>query len=298
MEFVMNTTNTNITIGVIGGSGLYQMPGLTDISEQRIDTPFGAPSDALTIGTLHGQRIAFLPRHGRGHTLTPSEVPYRANIYALKMIGVTHVISVSACGSLREDYAPGDIVIPDQIYDNTKVDRGGRSFFGQGLVAHVGVADPFCTELSTALAEATHRAGGTVHHGGTFITIEGPRFSTKGESKAYRQLGFDLIGMTAAPEAFLAREAELCYATLAHVTDYDVWHTGETVSADLVMTRFRRNVEIAQQTIVEAVAQIAALPRACGCSSALANAFSTAPERITAETKTRLAPIIGKYYPV
>ncbi len=293
----MSTNQTEITIGVIGGSGLYQMPGLTDIIEKRIETPFGMPSDALTIGTVHGQRIAFLPRHGRGHVLTPSEVPYRANIYALKTLGVTHVISVSACGSLREDYAPGHIVIPDQIYDHTKADRGGRSFFGQGLVAHVGVADPFCAELSGVLAEATRRAGGTVHRGGTFITIEGPRFSTKGESQAYRKLGFDLIGMTAAPEAFLAREAEMCYATLAHVTDYDVWHTGETVSADLVIARFHHNLEIAQKTISEAVGHIASLPRACSCSTELANALTTAPDRITVETKTRLAPIIGKYYP-
>jgi len=273
------------------------MPGLTEVTEQDIDTPFGAPSDVLLIGTLRGQRVVFLPRHGRGHTLTPSEVPYRANLYALKTLGVTHVISVSACGSLREDYAPGNIVIPDQIYDHTKAERGGRSFFGQGIVAHTGVADPFCTELSDVLAESATRAGGIVHRGGTFITIEGPRFSTKGESKAYRQLGFDLIGMTAAPEAFLAREAEMCYATLAHVTDYDVWHDSETVSTDLVMARFHHNLEIAQQTIVEAITQIATLPRACGCSSALMNAFSTASNQITIETRTRLAPIIGKYYP-
>src|SRR5579859_818179 len=203
-----------IHIAVIGGSGLYHMPELTDIQEQTVDTPFGKPSDTITIGTLRGQRVAFLPRHGRGHVLTPSEVPYRANIYALKTLGITHIISVSACGSLREDYAPGQIVIPDQIYDNTKSERGGRSFFGDGIVAHVGMADPFCPEMSAVLAEATTKAGGTVHRGGTFVTIEGPRFSTKGESNVYRQLGFAIIGMTAAPEAFLAREAEICYATL------------------------------------------------------------------------------------
>lgn len=294
----MNTSAAQATIAVIGGSGLYQMPGLTEVVEQMIETPFGAPSDTLTIGTLHDQRIAFLPRHGRGHHLTPSEVPYRANIYALKSLGVSHVISVSACGSLREDYAPGDIVIPDQLYDHSKAERGGRSFFDQGIVAHVGMADPFCPELSGVLAEATQRADGTVHQGGTFITIEGPRFSTKSESRAYRQLGFDLIGMTAAPEAFLAREAELCYATLAHVTDYDVWHTGETVSADLVMKRFHHNLEIAQQTIIEAITAIVALPRACSCSTALANAFTTAPDRITTAVRTRLPSIIGRYYPL
>ncbi|MHB8628134.1 MAG: S-methyl-5'-thioadenosine phosphorylase [Aggregatilineales bacterium] len=286
-----------ISIAVIGGSGLYHMPELTDIQEQTIDTPFGKPSDAITIGTLRGQRVAFLPRHGRGHVLTPSEVPYRANIYALKTLGITHIISVSACGSLREDYAPGQIVIPDQIYDNTKSERGGRSFFGDGIVAHVGVADPFCPELSVVLAEATTQAGGAVHRGGTFVTIEGPRFSTKGESQVYRQLGFSIIGMTAAPEAFLAREAELCYATIAHVTDYDVWHTDETVSADLVFKRFQNNVRIAQQTIAQAVERIARLPRVCGCKSALANSFATARERVRPEIKTRLRPIIGPYFP-
>jgi 5'-methylthioadenosine phosphorylase len=286
-----------VHIAVIGGSGLYHMPELTDIQEQTIDTPFGKPSDVITIGTLRGQRVAFLPRHGRGHVLTPSEVPYRANIYALKTLGVSHVISISACGSLREDYAPGQIVIPDQIYDNTKSERSGRSFFGDGIVAHVGVADPFCPELSAVLAEATTQAGGVVHRGGTFVTIEGPRFSAKGESQVYRQLGFAIIGMTAAPEAFLAREAELCYATIAHVTDYDVWHTDETVSADLVFKRFQNNVRIAQRTIAQAVERIAGLPRACGCKSALANSFATARERITPEIKARLRPIIGPYFP-
>lgn len=289
--------NEAVHIGVIGGSGLYHMPELADIQEQTIDTPFGKPSDAITIGTLRGQRVAFLPRHGRGHILTPSEVPYRANIYALKTLGVTHVISVSACGSLREEYAPGQIVIPDQIYDNTKSERGGRSFFGEGIVAHVGVADPFCPEMCAILADATTQAGGVAHRGGTFVTIEGTRFSTKGESNVYRQLGFAIIGMTAAPEAFLAREAEVCYATLAHVTDYDVWHTDETVSADLVFTRFQNNLRIAQQTIAQAVERIAALPRACSCKSALANSFATARECVTPAIKTRLRPIIGSYFP-
>ncbi len=286
-----------VHIAVIGGSGLYSMPDLTDISEQRISTPFGDPSDAIIIGTLHGQRVAFLPRHGRGHVLTPSEVPYRANIYALKTLGVTHIVSVSACGSLREEYAPGHIVIPDQIYDNTRLDRG-RTFFGEGLVAHVGMADPFCPQTSAVIAEATAEAGGVVHRGGTFITIEGPRFSTKGESQAYRKLDFDIIGMTASPEAFLAREAEICYATMAHVTDYDVWREGETVSNDLAFQRFQENLHLAQKAIVGAVARIPALDRTCVCGSALAHAFATHADRVPISIKTRLQPIIGSYFPV
>ncbi len=286
----------NVRIGIIGGSGLYNMPELHDIREQRIDTPFGAPSDSILIGTLRGQQIAFLPRHGRGHVLSPSEVPYRANIYALKTLGVTHLLSVSACGSLREDYAPGHIVIPDQIYDNTRLPRGGRSFFEDGVVAHVGVADPFCAETSTALADATAEVGGTVHRGGTLVVIEGPRFSTKAESKAYRQLGFAIIGMTAAPEAFLAREAEMCYATMAHVTDYDVWHDSETVSADLVFGRFQANLKVAQAAIAGVVERIAALKRDCECGTALGSALTTQRDHIAPAAKTRLKPIIGKYF--
>lgn len=284
-----------VHIAVIGGSGLYTMPELSSISEHRIDTPFGAPSDAIIIGTLRGQRVAFVPRHGRGHVLTPSEVPYRANIYALKTLGVTHILSVSACGSLREDYAPGDIVIPDQIYDNTRLDRG-RSFFESGLVAHIGVADPFCVDTSAALAQATEAAGGRVHSGGTFITIEGPRFSTKGESRAYRQLGFSIIGMTASPEAFLAREAEMCYATMAHVTDYDVWHEAETVSTELSFSRFQANLQLAQKGIANAVELLATHSRECSCGSALASAFATHKDRVSPQVIERLRPIIGKYF--
>ncbi len=287
--------NQSVQIGVIGGSGLYQMPELADVREENVHTPFGQTSDSILVGTLHGQRIAFLPRHGRGHILTPSEVPYRANIYALKSLGVTHVISISACGSLREDYAPGEIVIPDQLFDLTRSERGGRSFFGDGLVAHVGVAEPFCPELSAVLAEATAAVGGKVHTGGTFVTIEGPRFSTKGESAAYRQLGFSLIGMTACPEAFLAREAELCYATIAHVTDYDVWREGETVSSELVARRFQQNLGLAQKTIAYAVQHIAKLPRICPCPSALKGSFATDPKAITPEIKGKLHPLIANY---
>jgi 5'-methylthioadenosine phosphorylase len=286
-----------IKYAVIGGSGLYHMPELTDINEHRIDTPFGAPSDAIITGTVRGQTVAFLPRHGRGHILTPSEVPYRANIWALKSLGVTHIVSVTACGSLREDYAPGHIVIPDQIYDNTRLDRG-RSFFGGGLVAHASVADPFCPDVGEAIAQATGEAGGTVHRGGAFITIEGPRFSTKAESNAYRQLGFDIIGMTASPEAFLAREAEICYAAMAHVTDYDVWHDSGTVSASAVFETFSQNLRLAQVAVAGTIERLAKLDRACGCADALAGSFATAKDRVSPDVRHRLAPIIGKYFPL
>jgi len=212
----------NISIAIIGGSGLYDIPGLKNTKKRSVATPFGKTSAPIITGELEGIRVAFLARHGIGHKLTPGEVPYRANIYALKSIGVEKVISISACGSLREDYAPGHIVIPDNLFDFTK-DRA-RSFFGDGLVAHVGVADPFCGELSNQVESAVRETGVTTHHGGSFITIEGPRFSTKSESNTYRAWGMSIIGMTTSPEAFLAREAEMCYAVMAHVTDYDVWH--------------------------------------------------------------------------
>lgn len=287
----------SVRIAVIGGSGLYHMPEFTNAAEHRIDTPFGPTSDAIVIGDLRGQRVAFVPRHGRGHVHTPSEVPYRANIYALKTLGVTHVISVSACGSLREDYAPGHVVIPDQLFDYTKNERG-RSFFEDGLVAHIGVADPFCNVLNEHLAQAVASAGGTTHRGGTFVTIEGPRFSTKGESQVWRQLGFSIIGMTTSPEAFLSREAEMCYAVMAHVTDYDVWHTAETVSADLAFSRFRDNVQLAQRAIAGTVERIAASGFAAGgCDTALSTALTTHREHIAPETLRKLWPIVGKYFP-
>ncbi len=290
----MASTGVVARIGVIGGSGLYQMPEFTDAVEQRIDTPFGPTSDAIVVGMLRGQQVAFLPRHGRGHVLTPSEVPYRANIYALKTLGVTHILSVSACGSLREAYAPGHIVIPDQLFDYTKNERG-RSFFGNGLVAHVGVADPFCPSLSKLLAESCKAAGATVHGRGTFVTIEGPRFSTRGESKVWQTLGCDIIGMTTSPEAFLAREAEIHYGVMAHVTDYDTWH-GEPVSSDAVFKQLNANSELAQRAISEAVSRIAAAQFDCGCDSALATAFATHKDRVSAEARQRLQPIIGKYF--
>jgi len=287
--------NQPVRIAVIGGSGLYDMPQLTDIETRTLETPYGPPSDAITIGTLNGERVAFLPRHGRGHIYLPGEVPYRANIYALKLLGVERVISISACGSLREDYAPGEIVIPDQLYDQTKSDRG-RTFFGQGLVAHIGVAEPFCSHLSEALAESVREAGGRVHEGGCFITVEGPRFSTKGESNVFRSMGMSIIGMTTSPEAYLAREAEMCYAVMAHVTDYDVWHESEEpVTVEMVIRILQENLRLAQHAIANLVARLAGSERICNCQHALANALLTDRQHIPAETIQRLRPIVSKY---
>ena len=282
-----------ITLGIIGGSGLYDMAGLSNIEEQLPVTPFGQPSDPIVIGTLVGQRVAFLARHGKGHRISPSEVNYRANIFALKLLGVERIVSISACGSLREDYAPGHIVIPDQIFDNTKGRE--RSFFGGGLVAHVGTADPFCPMLSEQLFEAVQSSGATVHRGGAFVTIEGPRFSTKAESNAFRQLGMSLVGMTASPEAFLAREAEMCYACMAHVTDYDVWHVSEApVTVEIIIQILNKNTAMAQQAIGKLVS-LPARREACNCSSALADALITARDKIPSETKEKLKPLTGKY---
>lgn len=282
-----------IEIGVLGGSGLYNMPQLTDIEERAVDTPFGAPSAPLTVGRLNGVAVAFIPRHGRGHVYLPSEVPYRANIYALKMIGVKWVIAVSACGSLREDYAPGHIVVPDQLVDNTKDERG-RTFFGGGLVAHVGVAEPFCSHLGKHIAESTRRAGGTVHEGGVLVTIEGPRFSTRGESEIFRKLDMSIIGMTTSPEAFLAREAGMCYAVMAHVTDYDVWHQSEEpVTVEIVIKTLQANLTIAQNALLDLVTRLGG---PCQYEDALRDARMTSPDRIPAEKLEQLKEIVGKYY--
>ena len=287
-------SETPIRIGVIGGSGLYQMEGLTDVEERRISTPFGDPSDAVTIGTLEGVRVAFVARHGRGHRIMPTEVNYRANIFALKRLGVEQVISVSACGSLREHLHPGEIVIPNQLFDFTK--KREYTFFGDGLVAHVGVADPLCPRLSVLLADAVEEAGDTVHRGGRFITIEGPRFSTKGESFTYRAWGMDLIGMTTCPEAFLAREAEMCYAVMAHVTDYDVWHeTEEPVSVEAVIRILQQNTALAQQAIRLLIPRLTAAGRTCDCKDTLATAIITQRDVISEQVKRNLAPIVGKY---
>jgi 5'-methylthioadenosine phosphorylase len=279
-------------LGVIGGSGLYQMSGLQNTEVVDVDTPFGSPSAPVVIGTISGKRVAFLARHGIGHHLTPSEVNYRANIYAMKKLGVRKVVSISACGSLREDYAPGQIVVPDQIFDFTRGRQ--RSFFGEGLVAHVGVADPLCADLSKQVQAAVQRAGGTAHLGGTLITIEGPRFSTKAESNVFRQWGMSIIGMTASPEVFLAREAELCFAIMAHVTDYDVWHiTEEPVSVEVVIRTLMQNTQVAQQAIQSLVESLP--DEDCACQHALRDAIITARDRIPVEARRKLALLVGKY---
>lgn len=285
-----------IELAIIGGSGLYNMPGLTELEEIRVDTPFGPPSDAITLGALHGHRVAFLPRHGRGHVLTPSEVPYRANIFALKQLGVRYAVAISACGSLREDYAPGHIVIPDQLYDHTK--KRETSFFGRGLAAHVGVAHPFSPELSRALAGACRAAGATLHEGGTFITVEGPRFSTVGESNIFRQWGMSIIGMTTSPEAFLAAEAEIAYACMAHVTDYDVWHAEEApVSVERVIQELQDNTSLAtaQGSINHLIKNMQAWEGEFAAHNGMRDAFITERQYIPAGLKAELAPLIGKY---
>ena len=283
-------------LAIIGGSGLYHMSGLSQAQEIEADTPFGKPSAPIVVGELQGQPIAFLARHGIGHRLSPSEVPYRANIYALKQFGVHRLIAVNACGSLREDYAPGHVVIPDQLLDYTKSERG-RSFFDTGLVAHVSVADPFCTMLNAQAADAVRAAGGVAHAGGVYVTIEGPRFSTRGESEIFRRLGCSIIGMTTCPEAFLAREAEMCYTTLSHVTDYDVWHTSEApVTVEKVMETFHHNLRIAQQAVVNLVAGLDATAD-CACRHALDHAVMTARAAMDPDALARLAPILGRLFP-
>jgi 5'-methylthioadenosine phosphorylase len=284
---------TRPVLGVIGGSGLYSMEGLENPEEKNLETPFGAPSSPVVLGRLNGRPVAFLARHGIGHRLSPSEVNYRANIYAFKMLGVERVVSVSACGSLREDYKPGDIVIPDQLFDHTHL--RARTFFGDGLVGHVSVPDPFCPDLSEHLARSALAAGGTVHRGGASITIEGPRFSTRAESHTYRAWGMAIIGMTTAPEAFLAREAELCYAVMAHVTDYDVWHVSEeAVTVERVVRILHENAALARRALVELVG---ALPetRPCECGRALENAVLTRRDAIPPETLARLSLLVGRH---
>ena len=282
-----------VALAIIGGSGLYSMSGLQDTQEYDLDTPFGKPSAPIVVGTLENQRVAFLARHGLGHHITPGEINYRANIYTLKSLGVRQIVSVSACGSLRDDYAPGHIVIPDQIYDNTKGRE--RTFFGEGLVAHVSIADPFCKPLSDQLESATRAAGATTHRGGTFITIEGPRFSTKAESTTYRTWGMSLIGMTTSPEAFLAREAEICYAAMAHITDYDVWHVSAApVTVEMVIQTLNRNTELAQEAI-RLLARGFEPERDCSCHHALSDALITRPDRIPADTRKKLDLLVGKY---
>jgi 5'-methylthioadenosine phosphorylase len=285
--------NEKVEIGIIGGSGLYSMPGFTDTREVRVKTPFGDPSDAIIIGTLEGKRVAFLARHGRGHVLSPSDINYRANICAMKMLGVERIISVSAVGSLRDDLPPLDFLIADQFFDRTR----GRiaTFFGNGIVAHVGFDRPTCTHLSAHIGEACHRAGVKAHPAGTYVCMEGPQFSTLAESQTYKQLRFDVIGMTNLTEAKLAREAEICYATIAMITDYDCWHPQhDAVTASEIVENLNRNTSNVQRVLHEAVAQLPEA-RACKCGAALAHAILTDRKMISAATKKRLAPIIGKY---
>jgi 5'-methylthioadenosine phosphorylase len=278
---------------IIGGSGLYAMDDLKVVDTLEIETPFGSPSAPLIIGEMGDSTVVFLARHGEGHSISPSEVNYRANIYALKTLGVERVVSISACGSLREDYAPGEIVVPDQLYDRTT--NRPRSFFEQGLVAHVSVADPFCSDLSQHVYSCVEAAGGTVHQGGAFITIEGPRFSTRTESNTYRAWGMSIIGMTTSPEAFLAREAEMCYGVMAHVTDYDVWHQSEEpVTAEKVFEIVKRNTLLAQRALLQ-LAQTLPDERSCECQDALRTALSTHPEKIPEQTRKRLAPLVDRY---
>jgi len=280
-------------IGVIGGSGLYQIEGLAEVEEVRVKTPFGEPSDAITLGSLEGMRVAFLPRHGKGHRISPTELPARANIYALKSLGVEWIISVSAVGSLKEEVHPLDLVIPDQFIDRTK--SRVNTFFGGGLVAHVGFAEPFCPVLSRILYQAAKKAGDRVHNGGTCVVMEGPLFSTKAESFLYRSWGASIIGMTLLPEAKLAREAEICYATLAYVTDYDCWHESrDSVTIEEVMANLPRSVEMAKKILKIVVTQIPK-KRECLCATALKDAIITSPEHIPAHLKKELALLIGKY---
>ncbi len=284
------------TIGIIGGSGLYDMAELTERETRTFTTPFGDPSGPYLLGTLRGMRVAFLARHGAGHRILPSELNFRANIYGFKLLGVERILSASAVGSLREEYRPLDIVVPDQFFDRTK----GRisTFFGQGIVAHVGFAHPICHQLASVAADAVASVGATVHRGGTYVNMEGPQFSTLSESKLYRSWGMDIIGMTNLQEAKLAREAEICYSTLALVTDYDCWHPDhDSVTVDLIIANLLQNAVTAQKSIAEAVSRLDA-PRTCGCKDALATAIITRSEHVPDRVKRDLAPIIGKYMPL
>ena len=282
--------------GIIGGSGLYGFAGLQNVETIEVDTPFGKPSSPIVIGEVKGKKLAFLARHGIGHILSPSEVNYRANIYAFKELSIGKIISVSAVGSLRADYAPGHIVVPDQVFDFTKGRQ--RSFFGDGIVAHISTAEPFCPKLSAQLLKALREQDVVVHEGGTYITIEGPRFSTRGESNTFRSWGMSLVGMTASPEVFLAREAEICYATMAHVTDYDCWHISEEpVTVEMVINTLSHNTAVAQNTLVRMVDLLSEDngSEACECEDALKNAIMTNPAKINQETKARLHLLVDKY---
>jgi 5'-methylthioadenosine phosphorylase len=283
-----------VQIGIIGGSGLYDMAELTDREEKSISTPFGDPSGPYVIGTLGGRRAAFLARHGAGHRILPSELNFRANIYGFKVLGVERILSASAVGSLKDAYKPLDILIPDQFFDRTR----GRisTFFGRGIVGHIAFAHPLCGDLSKIAADSAESVGATVHRGGTYVNMEGPQFSTLAESRLYRSWGMDVIGMTNLQEAKLAREAEICYATLALVTDYDCWHPDhDSVTVDMIVANLTQNAKTAQQAIAKAIGSLPAA-RACACKDALATAIITRPDAVPEQTKKDLAPIIGKYF--
>lgn len=280
-------------VAIMGGTGLYEMDGLTGVHEVTPETPYGPPSDSIMIGDIDGVATAFLPRHGRGHRMMPTELPVRANIYALKTLGVERVISISAVGSLDENVHPLDMVVPDQIIDRTR--QRTNTFFGDGLVAHVSFADPFCATLSAALSQAAKEVGATVHEGGTYVVMEGPAFSTRAESLLYRSWGAKVIGMTVLPEAKLAREAEMCYATLACATDYDSWRDGEeSVSVDMVVTNLSQNVATSKEILRRLVPRLT-WDRTCRCESALGDAIITVRDAVPQETKRRLEPLVGRY---
>ncbi|MBA2303490.1 MAG: S-methyl-5'-thioadenosine phosphorylase [Acidobacteria bacterium] len=283
----------NTRIGIIGGSGLYDMAELADREERTLDTPFGEPSAPYVLGTLRGKRVAFLARHGAGHRFMPSELNYRANIFGFKILGVEYILSASAVGSLKEEYQPMDLVIPDQFVDRTR--ERISTFFGNGLVAHVGFAHPFCTPLSEIAYQSARGAGATVHKGGSYVCMEGPQFSTLAESRLYRSWGMDIIGMTNLQEAKLAREAEICYTTLGLVTDYDCWHPSHAaVTVDMIVANLTQNAQTAQQVIASAVDQLP-FERTCECATALKHALITRADAIPAEAKQRLAPLVAKY---
>jgi 5'-methylthioadenosine phosphorylase len=285
--------NERAEIGIIGGTGLYQMEGFTDVREISVETPFGPPSDSLMVGSLEGRRVAFLPRHGRGHRILPHELNFRANVFAMKALGAEWILSVSAVGSLKERYAPLHVLVPDQFIDRTQ--QRQSTFFGRGLVAHVAFAHPFCRNLSKVMAEACTDAGATYHVGGTYVCMEGPQFSTLAESNLYRSWGADLIGMTNLQEAKLAREAEICYATLAMVTDYDCWHPEhDAVTAEQILGVLGKNAETAKAVLRAAVRRLP-IPRECECASALKCALVTPPELVPEAVKRELAPIVGRY---
>jgi 5'-methylthioadenosine phosphorylase len=283
-----------MNIGIIGGSGLYQMEGLRVIEERALDTPFGAPSAPYVVGEVDGVRVAFLSRHGRGHVLMPTEINYRANLFGFKLLGVETILSASAVGSMKEEYAPTDLVFPDQFIDRTR--HRPDTFFGDGIVGHVSFADPICTAVAHEMADVARGAGARVHLGGTYICIEGPQFSTRAESNLYRSWGVDVIGMTNLQEAKLAREAEICYATMALVTDYDCWHESEeAVTVEQVLGYLRSNAAMAQRVLRGAIPRVAARTRDCACATALQFAMITDPAHVPAERREALAPLIGKY---